>query len=402
MCGIAGYYNPKPEKYIHPQTNVADLLCLSQSRGSDASGIGFIENGNLFNLKLPMPAYQFVATKNFKKTIKTIKPYAVIGHTRMKTQGVASNNYNNHPIVTKSGIGIVHNGIISNDLYLFNHYNLKRDGEVDSEIIIKMIEFYKTGFKKNTTAITKAVKKIDGNQSVAMLDRNEPDTLYLWNEGNPLALALEIKTGVIYFASEIDILREMLLRTRTYYDIFSKLTNWKDYIFLSPDDIEKTGYKITPIGITEFKVEQSDYDYQQRNFTPSTNYSDDDDDYDNLGEPKNEPKNANDYVKKPKMYESHDDFTEPIKKPSKYLSMDLERRLEMLDIESENRELTRLEIEEMRRLDNCLTAREAELVADNRPPFDKDRKKIKKNIKKMSNKFKKKLNKSKKKQLATL
>ena len=62
----------------------------------------------------------------------------MIFHTRLKTQGEAANNMNNHPLFTKKGVAIVHNGIINNDKEIFGRHE-KRDAEVDSEAILSIL-----------------------------------------------------------------------------------------------------------------------------------------------------------------------------------------------------------------------------------------------------------------------
>ena len=68
---------------------------------------------------------------------------SIVGHCRQKTKGTERNNANNHPIVRDLIVG-VHNGMIHNDDITFNNYKdaIKRNGEVDSEIIFALIEYF--------------------------------------------------------------------------------------------------------------------------------------------------------------------------------------------------------------------------------------------------------------------
>ena len=87
----------------------------------------FIKDNNLIVHKDAMKSSEFVKTNEWKELIL---PSSMILHTRMKTQGSEKNNANNHPLFSKNGIAIVHNGIIYNDKEIFG--KKERDAEVDS------------------------------------------------------------------------------------------------------------------------------------------------------------------------------------------------------------------------------------------------------------------------------
>ena len=66
-------------------------------------------------------------------------PITLIGHSRLVTNGLQSQSYNNQPVIINDLIGI-HNGIITNEEKIWsNHYELKREYEVDTEIILKLL-----------------------------------------------------------------------------------------------------------------------------------------------------------------------------------------------------------------------------------------------------------------------
>ena len=126
MCGIMGFFsfgNTLPDK-----EKITDMFSLLETRGRDASGFAFIDDNNLVVHKAPIKSSELIKTDEWKNLNL---PKVMILHTRMKTQGSETNNANNHPLFSKNGIAIVHNGIIYNDKEIFG--KKQRDAEVDSE-----------------------------------------------------------------------------------------------------------------------------------------------------------------------------------------------------------------------------------------------------------------------------
>jgi len=184
MCGILGYFSPNPKATQKAKEVITNLLLASEIRGGDASGLAFVKDNRLKCLKAPLKAKELVKTKNYKLMFNKETPSIVIGHTRLATKGNAFNNRNNHPIFT-NGLAIVHNGVITNDDNLFLKLKLTRDGQVDSEIIVKLIDHYlQLKSTKNTLdAIIKMATKVNGSMALALINKCEPETLYLLASG---------------------------------------------------------------------------------------------------------------------------------------------------------------------------------------------------------------------------
>ena len=125
----------------------------------------------------------------------------MILHTRMKTQGSEKNNANNHPLFSKNGIAIVHNGIIYNDKEIFG--KKERDAEVDSESILHLLSMKVKGDK-----IKRLFDKVEGSFAVAMLDKYFPERLVLIKKDNPIDLYYDSKDDILYFCSEREIMQE--------------------------------------------------------------------------------------------------------------------------------------------------------------------------------------------------
>ena len=108
MCGLFGFvhYGDKPFKNLSVLTN--SLAEYSAERGTDATGIAFVRNGNIQIQKEAKAAYAL----DFKHSDNIP---ALIGHTRHATHGSAKKNYNNHPFSGKAGntrFSLAHNGVL--------------------------------------------------------------------------------------------------------------------------------------------------------------------------------------------------------------------------------------------------------------------------------------------------
>ncbi len=76
---------------------------------------------------------RFNGNKNLDDTV------AVIGHSRLVTNGTEDIHNNNQPVL-KNGMACIHNGIIVNDKELWKKFpDLKREYEIDTEIILALI-----------------------------------------------------------------------------------------------------------------------------------------------------------------------------------------------------------------------------------------------------------------------
>lgn len=231
MCGIFGIGFLKNNTVQNKRTVeklIRTLFLKTESRGRKASGIALSSPKNISVLKGPLAASRFIETPEFKNLLndklrisnsyhETERTLAIIGHCRLDTKGTPENNVNNHPIVVGNVVG-VHNGVISNDdkIYYDNagliHFP-KRNGEVDSEAIFALLEFYR-GWKTNkvtmTDAIIKSSEELEGSLACAVIDAESPYSLWLFKQHGPISIVVLEKAGLFVFASEMYAIRNAL------------------------------------------------------------------------------------------------------------------------------------------------------------------------------------------------
>ena len=137
MCALFGWLDYKgivPYKTLKKLTQA--LANAAEERGTDAAGISYIKDGKVTIYKRPKPAHKL--RFNIPDGTK-----AVMGHTRMTTQGNEKFNYNNHPFPGRAGksFAFAHNGVLWNDSELRKEKALPITHiETDSYVAVQLIE----------------------------------------------------------------------------------------------------------------------------------------------------------------------------------------------------------------------------------------------------------------------
>jgi predicted glutamine amidotransferase len=213
MCGVLGFTakrgaldNKSARKIIRR------LFRYSESRGKEASGIAVFNTGNVYVLKAPYPASLLIQSDKYKKIEKNITTHenvAVIAHARLVTNGLMEENKNNQPVVKDTSV-IVHNGIVVNDSKIWiDHKELKKNTDVDTEIIPALIDYYCIQGRGIIPAIRKTFNEIEGTASIAML-RADLNFLLLASNNGSLYVARSRKDDFLVYASEFNILKRSI------------------------------------------------------------------------------------------------------------------------------------------------------------------------------------------------
>jgi len=194
MCGIVGYFGKEKGATV-----VVDGLKKLEYRGYDSWGIAVKSADHLKVYKEIGKIGEF----NLKKELPDLFGDIAIGHTRWATHGGVT-KANAHPHLSKSKrIAVVHNGIIEN--YQELRSQLEKKGvkfisETDTEVIPNLIEAELDRGINFEKAVIKALKKLEGNYAVAILD-NESKVLIGARKGSPLVLG--VAEGEFYLASDV-------------------------------------------------------------------------------------------------------------------------------------------------------------------------------------------------------
>ena len=181
---------------------IQNLSIAAEVRGTDATGISYVNHGKVVTFKKAKPAHK--VKLYFPKNTR-----AVIGHTRMTTQGSEKYNYNNHPFDGRCGMetfALAHNGVLYNDAELKAKYHLpKTPIETDSYVAVQLLEQEK---QLHAESIKKMAELVNGSFVFTIL-RND-NTLFLVKGNNPLTLYHFPKIGIYVYASTKSILDNAL------------------------------------------------------------------------------------------------------------------------------------------------------------------------------------------------
>lgn len=184
MCGIVGYVGNKAACPVL----IAGLRKL-EYRGYDSAGVALWQEGDFL---LRRCRGKIVALEE-RLGGEALPGTLGVGHTRWATHGRPSDE-NAHPHRAGAFV-VVHNGIIENHRQL--RQQLTRQGavfqtETDSEVVPQLIDFHyrRQGQKNPLLAIRQALRELRGSYALAILCRDEGQTLYAAKNASPLIIGL--------------------------------------------------------------------------------------------------------------------------------------------------------------------------------------------------------------------
>ncbi|WP_370808432.1 glutamine--fructose-6-phosphate transaminase (isomerizing) [Eubacterium ramulus] len=236
MCGIVGYIGEQQAAPIL----LAGLSKL-EYRGYDSAGI-CVRDESTGNVEV-------VKAKGRLRTLieKTDDGHSVIGtsgigHTRWATHGEPSEN-NAHPHCSDDkNVVLVHNGIIENFQELKEKL-VKRGytfySETDTEVAVKLIDYYYKKTESPLTAIATAMLHIRGSYAFGVMFKDCPNKIFAARKDSPLIIGKSEHGTLI--GSDVP---AILDQTRNVYYIdnmeIAELTKDEIHFFnMDEDEIEK-------------------------------------------------------------------------------------------------------------------------------------------------------------------
>ena len=202
MCALFGWLDYKgivPYKTLKKLTQA--LANAAEERGTDASGISYIKDGKVTIYKRPKPAHKL--RFNIPDGTK-----AVMGHTRMTTQGNEKFNYNNHPFPghADKSFAFAHNGVLYNDSTLRKEKHLSPTHiETDSYVAVQLIE--QQG-RLDFDSLKSMAEEVQGTCTFTVLD--EDNSIYIIKGSSPMFLIHFKAMGLYVYASTESIMKNAL------------------------------------------------------------------------------------------------------------------------------------------------------------------------------------------------
>lgn len=216
MCGLSGIlFYPKERSAEEWQTLChlfTQTVVFNEERGREATGIALVNrDGTSALFKQPVPATEFVKMEPVQNILDSVNQETVclLGHTRKPTQGTRWNNQNNHPLMVSHTLGI-HNGTIKNSDDLFQSLSLSRQGEVDSEIIFRLLDSLDPSSLNGEylPSVKEKAGLLMGRMTTMSVDLRYPTQLLVIKRGNPLCLHYESDLKALFFSSRYLFLRK--------------------------------------------------------------------------------------------------------------------------------------------------------------------------------------------------
>ncbi|EHO71251.1 glucosamine-fructose-6-phosphate aminotransferase [Prevotella micans F0438] len=186
MCGIVGYIGTNREAY---PILIKGLQRL-EYRGYDSAGVALLNKKGLNIYKAKGKVADLQDYCQDKDTSGTVG----IAHTRWATHGEPSAT-NAHPHYSESkNLAIIHNGIIENFAEIKR--NLEGKGiefrsDTDTEVLVQLVEYIQERKRLDLlTAVQVALHQVIGAYAIALLDKNNPDTIIAARKQSPLVVGI--------------------------------------------------------------------------------------------------------------------------------------------------------------------------------------------------------------------
>ncbi|HYJ34946.1 MAG TPA: glutamine--fructose-6-phosphate aminotransferase, partial [Rhizomicrobium sp.] len=189
MCGIVGIAGTRDVAPI-----ILEALKRLEYRGYDSAGIATLDHGAIDRRRSPGKLIKLGTVLDQKP----LRGFTGIGHTRWATHG-APTEANAHPHATPT-VAIVHNGIIENfrelkaELIAKGH---KFESETDSEVAAHLVTQLMSEGLAPDEAAKRAVARLTGAYSIAMIFKDHEGLLVGARRGAPLAVGFAEREAYI-------------------------------------------------------------------------------------------------------------------------------------------------------------------------------------------------------------
>lgn len=205
MCSLFGWLDYQGIVPYRIKKKLTQALAnAAEERGTDAAGISYVHGKDVVIFKRPKPAHKL----HFNPPEGT---RAVMGHTRMTTQGDEKHNYNNHPFPGLAGdtaFAFAHNGVLWNDKELRKDKQLPDTHiETDSYVAVQLLQ---QSDKLDFESLKNMAEAVEGNFTFTVLDQN--NNLYIIKGSNPMCLLHFPALGIYAYASTESIMKNALKR----------------------------------------------------------------------------------------------------------------------------------------------------------------------------------------------
>jgi glucosamine 6-phosphate synthetase-like amidotransferase/phosphosugar isomerase protein len=257
MCGIVvglafGKLNKRDEDIRQRLLRyfTTEMLIATEERGKDATGaVVLFDDGKFMGLKRGEASSDFLAslgeTKEYYGSLMKVwrehdaLGRVFLGHCRAATLGDKEDNENNHPIKIGNLVGI-HNGKIDNHRKIIEKLGCKRDGQVDSEAIFRLLDYYTDHGKEPFTMemIQEIVRRLDGTFAVTLFNADNLEQIPVFRDRRPVEMVLIRPLGILFLLSEDKYWNRVHYRYERLLFYYNEVLGLKLPSFLDDKDIQ--------------------------------------------------------------------------------------------------------------------------------------------------------------------
>jgi len=183
MCGIVG---------VIGNNKTTDILLNGleklEYRGYDSAGI-YVNNQNGKDFLVKEVGK---ISKLENAVTEDVQGVVGIGHTRWATHGKPTIE-NAHPHFSEDNrFYLVHNGVLTNYEALKNEYLSDVDfkSQTDTEVAVQLVDHFAKEGMDGEAAFRKALSLIEGSYAFAMVDKKQPDRIFVAKNKSPLLIGL--------------------------------------------------------------------------------------------------------------------------------------------------------------------------------------------------------------------
>lgn len=207
MCCLFGFVDYGHQLSRKQRSRLLSILSTAcEERGTDATGIAYNFDGRQHIYKRPLAAHLMWYRV-------PLDAAAVMGHTRMTTQGSEKKNENNHPFSGNAGgkrFALAHNGVLFNDKALRRQMQLPPTRiETDSYVAVQLLEKYG---KLDFDSLRFMSEELEGSFTITAL--SDRDELFFAKGNNPICIYHYPNAGLYVYASTEEILKKALLKVQ--------------------------------------------------------------------------------------------------------------------------------------------------------------------------------------------
>lgn len=243
MCGIFGLIVKKETKLqkAFVKKCFEAVAQVSVARGKDSAGVAFVRPASqtIDLVTGDIPVYDLLRSKEYAKAIdEALSEYQSgsrfqgMGHARLVTNGSQLLEVNNQPVIKNDIVGI-HNGIIVNADQLWkNNPQLKRDYDIDTEVMLAMIDQRLQNKESLDEAVCNTLNEIEGTVSTALFFNDRSEVVLASNNGS---LYYIFNKDYLLFASEEFFLKKVIRKAGLASQIIRQLKAYEGCILNTND-----------------------------------------------------------------------------------------------------------------------------------------------------------------------